>query len=81
MLVQVDGILHGDHGASPHGLNQMHGEIVDRPCMPATDWRHIDQSPLDQLDARIRGEHPCLAHSVIVGYGQAMTPVGVFGSH
>src|SRR5512147_760960 len=64
----------------PDGFNQPNAEEVDGSGMSAADRRHVDNLSVDQLDARIRGEHPGLAHAVVVRYGPPMALGGVFGS-
>src|SRR5512132_494293 len=80
VLFQVDRILHCNDGAPPHSLDKVRGKVVDCPCVSAADRCHVDDLPLDQLDPGVGGEHPRLAHAVVVGYGQPMASVGVFGS-
>jgi hypothetical protein len=54
--------------------------LVEARVGTSADCRHVDNLPLDQLDPGVVGEHPRLTHAVVVGYGQAMASVGVFGS-
>jgi hypothetical protein len=55
-------------------------QVTDSTGVSAADRRHVDNLPLDQLDPGVVGEHPGLAHAVVVGHGKPMASVGVFGS-
>jgi hypothetical protein len=54
------------------------GQVLDHPCVPAADRRHVDDLSFDEFDTIFRPEHADVAHPVIVGDRESMGAMQVF---